>query len=346
MTKSIQKGSGNMSDKEMQFMKAQQIVEDVKKEIARFIVGQEDIVEQVLWSIFAGGHVLLEGLPGLGKTMLVRTISESMDLSFSRIQFTPDLMPADITGTMLLQPDEGGKQHFAFHRGPLFSHIVLADEINRATPKTQSALLEAMGEQTVTVMGETKQLERPFFVLATQNPIDLEGTYPLPEAQMDRFICKILVGYPSKEELREIMKRTTGTESISIEKVASMEDVLFLQSLSKEVLLSEEMLDYAIDIVTMTHPDAQAAPEIVQKYVQYGSGPRGLQSLIKMAKTRALFAGRYHVSAGDLKQTAIPVLRHRLLLNFEAEASGIQADHVLAEIVEAAYTLGKGSSAS
>ncbi|RID87197.1 MoxR family ATPase [Peribacillus asahii] len=335
-----------MSDKEMQFMKAQQIVEDVKKEIARFIVGQEDIVEQVLWSIFAGGHVLLEGLPGLGKTMLVRTISESMDLSFSRIQFTPDLMPADITGTMLLQPDEGGKQHFAFHRGPLFSHIVLADEINRATPKTQSALLEAMGEQTVTVMGETKQLERPFFVLATQNPIDLEGTYPLPEAQMDRFICKILVGYPSKEELREIMKRTTGTESISIEKVASMEDVLFLQSLSKEVLLSEEMLDYAIDIVTMTHPDAQAAPEIVQKYVQYGSGPRGLQSLIKMAKTRALFAGRYHVSAGDLKQTAIPVLRHRLLLNFEAEASGIQADHVLAEIVEAAYTLGKGSSAS
>ena len=335
-----------MSDKEMQFMKAQQIVEDVKKEIARFIVGQEDIVEQVLWSIFAGGHVLLEGLPGLGKTMLVRTISESMDLSFSRIQFTPDLMPADITGTMLLQPDEGGKQHFAFHRGPLFSHIVLADEINRATPKTQSALLEAMGEQTVTVMGETKQLERPFFVLATQNPIDLEGTYPLPEAQMDRFICKILVGYPSKEELREIMKRTTGTESISIEKVASMEDVLFLQSLSKEVLLSEEMLDYAIDIVTMTHPDAQAAPEIVQKYVQYGSGPRGLQSLIKMAKTRALFAGRYHVPAGDLKQTAIPVLRHRLLLNFEAEASGIQADHVLAEIVEAAYTLGKGSSAS
>ncbi|MEH6946324.1 MoxR family ATPase [Bacillus sp. JJ634] len=335
-----------MSDKEMQFMKAQQIVEDVKKEIARFIVGQEEVVEQVLWSIFAGGHVLLEGLPGLGKTMLVRTISESMDLSFSRIQFTPDLMPADITGTMLLQPDEDGKQHFTFHKGPLFSHIVLADEINRATPKTQSALLEAMGEQTVTVMGETKKLERPFFVLATQNPIDLEGTYPLPEAQMDRFMCKILVGYPSKEELREIMKRTTGTESISIEKIASIEDVLFLQSLSKEVLVSEEMLDYAIDIVAMTHPDAEAVPEIVQKYVQYGSGPRGLQSLLKMAKTRALFAGRYHVSAGDVKQTAIPVLRHRLLLNFEAEASGIQADHVLAEVVETAYTLGKGSSAS
>ncbi|AZV42239.1 ATPase AAA [Peribacillus asahii] len=335
-----------MSDKEMQFMKAQQIVEDVKKEIARFIVGQEEVVEQVLWSIFAGGHVLLEGLPGLGKTMLVRTISESMDLSFSRIQFTPDLMPADITGTMLLQPDEDGKQHFTFHKGPLFSHIVLADEINRATPKTQSALLEAMGEQTVTVMGETKKLERPFFVLATQNPIDLEGTYPLPEAQMDRFMCKILVGYPSKEELREIMKRTTGTESISIEKIASIEDVLFLQSLSKEVLVSEEMLDYAINIVAMTHPDAEAVPEIVQKYVQYGSGPRGLQSLLKMAKIRALFAGRYHVSAGDVKQTAIPVLRHRLLLNFEAEASGIQADHVLAEIVEAAYTAGKGSSIS
>lgn len=336
------KGSGRMSEKESQFIKAQSLIMNVKKEIGRFIVGQEAVVEQLLWSIFSGGHVLLEGLPGLGKTMLVRTISESLDLSFSRIQFTPDLMPSDITGTMLLEPDEEGKQHFTFHKGPLFSHIVLADEINRATPKTQSALLEAMGEQTVTVMSETRKLERPFFVLATQNPIDLEGTYPLPEAQMDRFICKIIVGYPSKEELKQIILRTTGTETISIEKITSIDDVLFLQNLSKEVLVSDEMLDYAVDIVSMTHPDAENAPEIVQKYVQYGSGPRGVQSLIKMAKTRALFAGRYHVSAGDLKQTALPVLRHRLLLNFEAEASGIIADTIIQEVVERAYKLEKG----
>ncbi len=346
MNNSIQKGSGRMSEKEQQFIQAQNLIEKVKQEIGRFIVGQEEVVEQVLWSIFSGGHVLLEGLPGLGKTMLVRTISESLDLGFSRIQFTPDLMPADITGTMLLEPNEAGKQQFTFHEGPLFSHIVLADEINRATPKTQSALLEAMGEHTVTAMGETRQLQRPFFVLATQNPIDLEGTYPLPEAQMDRFICKIMVGYPSKAELKQIIRRTTGTETISIEKMASMDEVLFLQNLAKEVLVSEDMLDYAIDIVSMTHPDAEDAPEMVQKYVQFGSGPRGLQSLIKMAKTRALFAGRYHISVGDLKQTALPVLRHRLLLNFEAEASGIHSDTVISEIVEAAYKRNKGLATS
>lgn len=342
MNNSTQKGSGKMFEKETQFIEAQTIIENVRKEIRKFIVGQEEVVEQVLWSIFAGGHVLLEGLPGLGKTMLVRTISESLALSFSRIQFTPDLMPSDITGTMLLQPDEAGKQTFTFHKGPLFSHIVLADEINRATPKTQSALLKAMGEQTVTVMGETKRLEKPFFVLATQNPIDLEGTYPLPEAQLDRFICKITVRYPNKAELKEIMKRTTGTDVIKIEKMASIDEVLALQNLAKEVLISEEMLDYAIEIISLTHPDAEDALELVQKYVQFGSGPRGLQSLIKMAKTRALFAGRYHVSAGDLKQTAIPVLRHRLLLNFEAEANGMNADRIIMEIVERAYKLAQG----
>lgn len=335
---------GKMTEKEQQFTEATTMVERVKREISRFIVGQEEVIDQVLWSIFAGGHVLLEGLPGLGKTMLVRTISECMDLQFSRIQFTPDLMPSDITGTMLLQPAEDGKQQFIFHEGPLFSNIVLADEINRATPKTQSSLLEAMGEKTVTVMGETKQLDQPFFVLATQNPIDMEGTYPLPEAQMDRFICKILVRYPSKQELKQIVLRTTGRDTISIEKAASIEEVLFLQQLVKEVLVSDEMLDYAVTIISSTHPDGEEAPELVRKYVQFGSGPRGLQSLIKMAKARALFAGRYHVSAGDLKQTAYPVLRHRILLNFEAEASGIKADSIISEVVESAYKLGIGTS--
>lgn len=333
-----------MTEKEQQFTEATTMVERVKREISRFIVGQEEVIDQVLWSIFAGGHVLLEGLPGLGKTMLVRTISECMDLQFSRIQFTPDLMPSDITGTMLLQPGVDGKQQFIFHEGPLFSNIVLADEINRATPKTQSSLLEAMGEKTVTVMGETKQLDQPFFVLATQNPIDMEGTYPLPEAQMDRFICKILVRYPSKQELKQIVLRTTGRDTISIEKAASIEEVLFLQQLVKEVLVSDEMLDYAVTIISSTHPDGEEAPELVRKYVQFGSGPRGLQSLIKMAKARALFAGRYHVSAGDLKQTAYPVLRHRILLNFEAEASGIKADSIISEVVESAYKLGIGTS--
>ena len=333
-----------MTEKEQQFTEATTMVERVKREISRFIVGQEEVIDQVLWSIFAGGHVLLEGLPGLGKTMLVRTISECMDLQFSRIQFTPDLMPSDITGTMLLQPAEDGKQQFIFHEGPLFSNIVLADEINRATPKTQSSLLEAMGEKTVTVMGETKQLDQPFFVLATQNPIDMEGTYPLPEAQMDRFICKILVRYPSKQELKQIVLRTTGRDTISIEKAVSIKEVLFLQQLVKEVLVSDEMLDYAVTIISSTHPDGEEAPELVRKYVQFGSGPRGLQSLIKMAKARALFAGRYHVSAGDLKQTAYPVLRHRILLNFEAEASGIKADSIIFEVVESAYKLGIGTS--
>ncbi|MFJ7638625.1 AAA family ATPase [Peribacillus sp. NPDC097264] len=332
-----------MTEKEQQFNEAGTMIERVKQEISRFIVGQEDVIDQVLWSIFAGGHVLLEGLPGLGKTMLVRTISECLDLEFSRIQFTPDLMPSDITGTMLLQPGEDGRQQFTFHEGPLFSHIVLADEINRATPKTQSSLLEAMGERTVTVMGETKQLDQPFFVLATQNPIDMEGTYPLPEAQMDRFICKILVRYPSKQELKQIALRTTGRETISIEKAASIKDVLLLQQLVKEVLISEEMLDYAVLIISSTHPNVEESPELVRQYVQFGSGPRGLQSLIKMAKARALFAGRYHVSAGDLKQTAYPVLRHRIILNFEAEANGVLIDSIISEVVESAYKLGKGT---
>lgn len=321
-------------EREQQFSMAADTIKKVKTEIQSFIVGQEEVIDQVLWSIFAGGHVLLEGLPGLGKTMLIKTISDCLDLRFSRIQFTPDLMPSDITGTMLLQPDESGKQNFVFHKGPLFANIILADEINRATPKTQSALLEAMGEKTVTTMGETKRMENPFFVLATQNPIDMEGTYPLPEAQTDRFICKVNVQYPTKEELKEIVVRTTGSQSIQLQKMATIEDVLSLQKLTKDILVSDEMIDYAVRIVTATHPNSEDSPEIVKQYVQYGSGPRGLQSLISMAKARALCLGRYHVSTGDMKKVAHPVLRHRLLLNFEGEANGMSADTIINHLLD------------
>jgi MoxR-like ATPase len=324
----------SIKEKEQQFAIAADTVSRVTKEIKSFIVGQEEVIDQVLWSIFSGGHVLLEGLPGLGKTMLIKTISQCLDLQFSRIQFTPDLMPSDITGTMLLQPDESGKQKFAFHKGPLFANIVLADEINRATPKTQSALLEAMGEKTVTIMGETKMMEKPFFVLATQNPIDMEGTYPLPEAQLDRFICKVQVRYPSKEELKEIAVRTTGVQSAILEKVATIEEVLHLQQLAKEILVSEEMLNFAVEVISATHPDSEDAPEMVKQFVQFGSGPRGLQSLIQMAKARAMCLGRYHVSIGDIKQLALPVLRHRILLNFEGEANGISADEIITNILD------------
>jgi MoxR-like ATPase len=324
----------SIKEKEQQFAMAADTVARVTKEIKTFIVGQEEVIDQVLWSIFSGGHVLLEGLPGLGKTMLIKTISQCLDLQFSRIQFTPDLMPSDITGTMLLQPDESGKQKFAFHKGPLFANIVLADEINRATPKTQSALLEAMGEKTVTIMGETLSMEKPFFVLATQNPIDMEGTYPLPEAQLDRFICKVQVRYPSKEELKEIAVRTTGVQSAILEKVATIEEVLQLQQLAKEILVSEEILNFAVEVISATHPDSEDAPEMVKQFVQFGSGPRGLQSLIQMAKARAMCLGRYHVSMGDIKQLALPVLRHRILLNFEGEANGISADEIITNILD------------
>ncbi|MFC4319858.1 AAA family ATPase [Litchfieldia salsa] len=322
----------SIKEKEQQFVHAAETVSKVREEIRSFIVGQEEVIDQVLWSIFSGGHVLLEGLPGLGKTMLIKTVAQCLDLQFSRIQFTPDLMPSDITGTMLLQAEDSGKQGFSFHKGPLFANIVLADEINRATPKTQSALLEAMGEKTVTIMGETKEMEKPFFVLATQNPIDMEGTYPLPEAQLDRFICKVQVRYPSKEELKEIAIRTTGVKTFGLEKIATIKEVQELQKLSKEILVSDEMLNFAVDVVSATHPDSEDATEMVKQYVQFGSGPRGLQSLIQMAKARALCLGRYHVSLGDIKQLALPVLRHRLLLNFEGEATGITADEIITGI--------------
>lgn len=311
----------------------------VKEEIGKFIVGQQEAVEFSLYSILADGHALLEGLPGLGKTMLIRTISEVLNLSFSRIQFTPDLMPADITGTSILERNEEGMQRFAFKEGPIFSQMVLADEINRATPKTQSALLEAMGEKTVTVLGETRQMARPFFVLATQNPIEMEGTYPLPEAQMDRFLCKIILPYPAKSELKEIILRTTGPRLIEIQKVMDAEEIVMAQEMVKEVVIADEMINYAVDLVSATHNNNNnnnnnGSTDDWAKYVQYGSGPRGLQSIIRLAKARALVSGRYHVSIADIKTVAKPALRHRISINYEGEAEGVDVDGLIVKLLE------------
>lgn len=318
-----------MTFNEQQYEQMSKALLTVKEEIGKFIVGQEEAVEFTLYAILADGHVLLEGLPGLGKTMLVRTIASVLDLSFSRIQFTPDLMPADITGTSMIERMENGKQQFTFQKGPVFSQIVLADEINRATPKTQSALLEAMGEKTVTVLGDTKPMERPFFVLATQNPIEMEGTYPLPEAQLDRFLCKVLLPYPSKKDLLTIMERTTGAVSAKLSKVMDDEQLLEAQQMVKEVMMAEDLLAYAVDIVMATNPFNEDALDEVKQFVQYGSGPRGVQSIIKLAKARALINGRFHVSVADIKAVAKPALRHRILLNYEGEAAEKTTDDVV-----------------
>jgi MoxR-like ATPase len=323
----------NMLETKEQLAEWTGTVESVREQISKVIVGQKDVVEQILWAIFAGGHVLLEGIPGLGKTMLVRTMADTLDLSFSRIQFTPDLMPADITGTNIIQFGAKGETSYQFQRGPIFGNLILADEINRATPKTQSALLEAMQEKTVTIGTETHLLPRPFFVLATQNPIENEGTYPLPEAQLDRFLLKIHVGYPSGEELKEIVLRTTVSASVSAEKAANGEEVAHIQQGAKDILVSEEVLDYAVRLLMLTHPAEAAAPESVRKYIQYGSGPRGIQSMISVSKVRALFAGRMHVSFNDINQVALPSLRHRLFLNFEGQAMGVSTDAIITDII-------------
>ncbi len=304
-----------------------------KDEISKFIVGQSEAIDYTVLAMVAGGHTLLEGLPGLGKTMLIRTIGQVCDLSFSRIQFTPDLMPADITGTSMIERSDDGKTDFVFKKGPLFHQLVLADEINRATPKTQSALLEAMGEHTVTVLGETRPMEDPFFVLATQNPIEMEGTYPLPEAQVDRFLCKVVLPYPSKQELKEIMMRTTGAEKTELQQVLTTFEIRAAQQMVKHVLLADDLMDYAIDVITATHPETSSV-ESIKRYVQFGSGPRGLQSLIRIAKARAFLAGRVHVSIADIKQSVKPVLRHRIRLNYEAEATGLTPDLVLDQMLD------------
>ena len=305
----------------------------LRAEISKVIVGHDAIVEGTLISLFSGGHVLLEGVPGLGKTLLVRTLSEVLDLSFNRIQFTPDLMPADILGTNIVMEVPGGRREFQFQRGPIFAHLVLADEINRATPKTQSALLEAMQEHQVTAGGEVRRLAEPFFVMATQNPIDQEGTYPLPEAQLDRFFFKLLVGYPSAEELSEVLSRTTTGARANIQKVVTRELLVELMGLVREVPVASHVKDYAVRLVMASHPKTETAVPIASQYLRFGSSPRGGQTLLLAGKVRALIDGRFNVSFDDIEAMAPGALRHRLILNFEAEAEGITTDHVIAQLL-------------
>jgi MoxR-like ATPase len=305
----------------------------LRAEIGKVIVGHDAIVEGTLIALFAGGHVLLEGVPGLGKTLLVRTLSEVLDLSFNRIQFTPDLMPADILGTNFVMEVPGGRREFQFQRGPIFAHLLLADEINRATPKTQSALLEAMQEHQVTAGGELRRLDEPFFVMATQNPIDQEGTYPLPEAQLDRFFFKILVGYPSAEDLSEVLARTTSRAKVQVQKVVTRDTLVELMGLVREVPIASHVKDYAVRLVLASHSKTETAVPISTQYLRFGSSPRGGQALILAGKVRALIDGRFNVSFDDIEAVSFSALRHRLILNFEAEAEGITTDHVIAQIL-------------
>jgi MoxR-like ATPase len=306
----------------------------LREEIGRVIVGHEDILQGVLTALFVGGHCLLEGVPGLGKTMLVRTLADTLQLKFSRVQFTPDLMPADILGTNMVVEDEAGRRRFEFQRGPVFTQLLLADEINRATPKTQSALLETMQEGTVTAGGQRFVLEQPFFVLATQNPIEQEGTYPLPEAQLDRFLFKLVVGYSSREELATIVDRTTRGERPSTKPIMDGHEILKWQKLIRQCILADHVRDYLVRLVLATHPDGAQAPAITNQYVRWGSSPRGAQTLALAAKARALLSGRFNVSFEDVRRVALPALRHRVLLNFEAQAEGVEPDQVLLEILE------------
>jgi MoxR-like ATPase len=305
----------------------------LRAEIGKVIVGQEQIVEDTLIALFAGGHVLLEGVPGLGKTLLIRTLSEVLNLSFNRIQFTPDLMPADILGTNIVMETQGGRREFEFQHGPIFAHLVLADEINRATPKTQSALLEAMQEHQVTAGGEIRKLEEPFFVMATQNPIDQEGTYPLPEAQLDRFFFKVLVGYPTADELTEVLTRTTTGGRIQVQKVLDRDALSELMLMVRDVPVASHVKDYAVRLVLATHPKTDTAAPISNQYLRFGSSPRGGQTMILAGKVRALTQGRFNVSFDDIEAVAMPALRHRLIPNFEAEAEGITTDHIIAQVL-------------
>ncbi len=311
----------------------QKTVASVREQIGKVIVGNREVVDGVLTCMLAGSHALLEGVPGLGKTMLVRTLSQTMKLSFSRIQFTPDLMPADIIGTTVIDETQTGAQAFEFRKGPVFANIVLADEINRATPKTQSALLEAMQEHRVTVGRTTHRLEEPYFVLATQNPLEMEGTYPLPEAQLDRFFFKLQVPFPSREDLHTILERTTTTHEEEPEAVIDGEEVKTLQRLVKTVPAAHHVQDYAVRLVLGTHPDQPNATEKVTRFVRTGASPRGAQALLLAAKISALFAGRFAASVDDVKKAALPALRHRVLLNFEGEAEGVSADDVLETLI-------------
>ncbi len=310
-----------------------EIASTIETEVGKVIVGQKDVVRHALVGILSGGHVLLEGVPGLGKTMLIRTLSQVLDLQFSRIQFTPDMMPADITGTDIMEEDENGRRSFRFQRGPIFANLILADEINRATPKTQSAMLEAMQEKTVTVANETYKLPAPFFVMATQNPIEQEGTYPLPEAQLDRFLLKIDVGFPTEEELVEILARTTGKEIAQPTAVATGAQLIDMQQLARQVPIPTHVGAYVGRLIVATHPGSSPSAQ-VNKYVRYGSSPRGGQALILGAKIMALLAGRYNVSFDDITAVAPAALRHRLLLNFEGQAQAIHPDAIVADLLQ------------
>jgi len=305
----------------------------LREELGRMIVGQHDLLSEVLLALVAGGHVLLEGVPGLGKTVLVKTLADCTGLTFSRVQFTPDLMPADITGSIILEETETGRE-FRFRRGPIFHSLVLADEINRATPKTQSALLEAMQEFQVTVGGEGHALPRPFFVLATQNPIEMEGTYPLPEAQTDRFLVKLAVERPEPSELSEILRRTTGLKLPEVNRVLSAEDILELQRQAAQILVADPLLDYVARLVCATHPGSPDCPPSVESFIRYGSSPRGAQALLKLGKARALSQGREHMALEDVKALAKPVFRHRIHLSFEGETEGITPDSIVETILQ------------
>jgi MoxR-like ATPase len=307
-------------------------LKNVRDEIGKIIVGQQDVVDGVLICLLAGGHVLLEGVPGLGKTTLLRTLSRVLHLKYSRIQFTPDLMPADIVGSMIIDT-EGGSKTLRFQHGPIFAHLVLADEINRATPKTQSALLEAMQEQTVTSGTQTMQLESPFLVMATQNPIEMEGTYPLPEAQLDRFLMKILVRYPSRSDLNAIVERTIHKDEIELQPVLDREAIMGLRQVCHQVLVAPHVQDFAIDLVMATQPGTERAHELSNKFIRYGSSPRGAQALVECGRVLALMKGRLHLSVEDVEAVAAAVLRHRIILNFDAHAEGQTTETILSKII-------------
>ena len=307
----------------------------IRAEIGKVIVGNQDIIENVLVCFFAGGHVLLEGVPGLGKTMLVKTMADVCDLQFSRIQFTPDLMPADIIGTDVVHEDESGNRTFDFRPGPIHSQLVLADEINRATPKTQSAMLEAMQEGQVTSGRHTYKMRQPFLVLATQNPIEMEGTYPLPEAQLDRFQLKLKVVMASREELKEVISRTTGDQVTEVAKIMDEEKGLRLRNFVKSLIVADNIRDFTVRLILAAHPDNDFAPSSVRKYVRFGSSPRGAQALTKAAKVYAAMDGRLQVGFEDIKRAALPALRHRMILNFEGEAEGVETDSIVNDILTA-----------
>ncbi|WP_120170007.1 AAA family ATPase [Thermohalobacter berrensis] len=322
----------NMSNLELQIEKTIEKIKKIRDEIGKGIIGQKEIIDKTIIAILSGGNVLLEGVPGLGKTQLVKTIGQVLDLEFSRIQFTPDLMPADIVGTNIIT-NEKGKSTFSFQRGPIFSNIVLADEINRATPKTQSAMLEAMQEKSVTVGNKTYKLEEPYFVIATQNPIEMEGTYPLPEAQMDRFLFKLDIKFPSKDELTEIVNLTTGKEKDRIEKVTDRKEIIEMINLAKEIPIAKPVMDYAMKLILFTHPENEGSPEITKKYVRFGSSPRGAQAIVKASRVKALMEGRLNVAFEDINYVVYPALCHRIILNFEAVSEGITSKDIISEII-------------